>query len=124
MIGAPYEFDLGRKTKDFELFTPRSHYTDDTVMTVAVAEALLGNRDLPEENGSEHLKQALSLTIQNWGRRYPHAGYGTRFSRWIWVKDPEPYGSYGNGSAMRVSCADWLYDTLERTREIARVTAE
>ena len=62
--------------------------------------------------------------MQKWGRRYPDAGYGSRFIFWVHSKDPKPYGSYGNGSAMRVSAAGWLYDTVERTREVARATAE
>ena len=62
--------------------------------------------------------------MRKWGKRYPDAGYGCRFYNWLWSKNPEPYGSYGNGSAMRVSAAGWLYDTLEETRRIARLTAE
>ena len=62
--------------------------------------------------------------MQKWGRKYPDAGYGGRFIHWVFANDPKPYGSYGNGSAMRVSAAGWLYDTIERTREVARATAE
>ena len=120
MIGAPYEFDRGNKTKDFPLFAAASHYTDDTVMTIAVAEALL---DHPFST-DEQTRKALVESMQKWGHRYPRAGYGRRFFGWLRAKHPEPYGSYGNGSAMRVSSAGWLYDTLEETRRIARLTAE
>ena len=120
MIGAPYEFDRGNKTKDFPLFCRASHYTDDSVMTVAVAEALLDSRSLDDDG----IRSALVRSMRKWGARYPNAGYGGRFFRWLWAEDPSPYGSYGNGSAMRVSSAGWLYDTLEDTRAKARLTAE
>lgn len=120
MIGAPYEFDRGRKTKEFPLLTERSHFTDDTVMTIAVAEAVLRNRT----SEIERIKDGVTLLMQGWGRRYPHAGYGGMFGRWLRARDPKPYGSFGNGSAMRVSCAGWVYDTMDRTREVARATAE
>ena len=120
IIGSPYEFDRGGKTKDFPLFVPSSGYTDDTVMTVAVAEALMktvGKDDIS-------VKYEVQRAMQKWGRRYPYAGYGVRFRSWLHEKDPEPYNSYGNGSAMRVSAAGWLCDTVEETRRLARLTAE
>ena len=120
MIGAPYEFDRGGKTKDFPLFTEESRFTDDTVMTVAVAEALLEVKNgTPKETHDQ-----LVRSLRKWGRKYPGAGYGVRFSRWLRSKDPQPYGSYGNGSAMRVSAAGWLYETLDLTLRMARRTAE
>ena len=120
MIGAPYEFDRGNKTKDFPLFCKYSQFTDDSVMTIAVAEALLDSRFLEEED----FKAALIQSMRKWGRKYPDAGYGRKFYRWLRMKNPEPYGSYGNGSAMRVSSVGWLFDTLEETRRVARLTAE
>lgn len=120
MIGAPYEFDRGNKTKQFPLFIDDSRFTDDTVMTIAVAEALLDNPGSTEEK----LREALVESMQKWGSRYPGAGYGRRFIGWLYRKNPAPYGSYGNGSAMRVSSAGWLYDTMGETRRIARLTAE
>lgn len=120
MIGAPYEFDMGNKSKEFPLFGADSHFTDDSVMTIAVAEALL---DHPFQDDST-IRASLVDSMQKWGKRYPAAGYGIRFCRWLGAAHPEPYGSYGNGSAMRVSAAGWLYDTLEETRAKARLTAE
>ncbi len=121
MIGAPYEFDRGNKTKDFELFNSEDAYTDDSVMTIAIAEALLScGRDA----GEKEITAAVVKSMQDWGARYPYAGYGGSFVRWLSDPDPKPYNSWGNGSAMRVSAAGWLYDTLERTREVARWTAE
>ncbi len=122
MIGAPYEFDRGSKTKDFPLFSWRSEFTDDSVMTLAVAEALLG---LDQNADDDAVREALVTSMQKWGKKYPNAGYGSRFSYWLFSgKDPVPYGSFGNGSAMRVSVAGWLYDTLDETRRIARLTAD
>ena len=121
IIGSPYEFDRGAKTKDFELFCPVSRFTDDTVMTVAGADALLRVSKDAEENA---VCEAVISSMQHWGRKYPHAGYGGKFCHWLMENEPKPYGSFGNGSAMRVSSVGWLYDSIERTREVARWTAE
>ena len=120
MIGAPYEFDRGNKTKHFPLFCKYSQFTDDSVMTIAVAEALLDCRFREDDA----IRAGLAASMRKWGRKYPDAGYGGRFRHWLSAKDPEPYGSYGNGSAMRVSSAGWLFETLEETRHMARLTAE
>ena len=120
MIGAPYEFDRGDKTKEFPLFVQDSEFTDDSVMTIAVAEALMSTRKASEER----IKAALVRAMQRWGRKYPYAGYGGMFRRWLRSRAPQPYGSFGNGSAMRVAAAGWLADTLEETRRLARLSAE
>lgn len=121
IIGSPYEFDRGDKTKEFELLGNRSGFTDDSVMTVAVAEALL---KAGTEAEASVIRQNIVKSMREWGRRYPYAGYGVRFNSWLAQENPMPYDSYGNGSAMRVSAAGWLYDSLERTREAARATAD
>ena len=122
MIGAPYEFDRGSKTKDFPLFCRWSQFTDDSVMTIAVAEALMS---VGENADDETVHQAVAESMRKWGRRYPDAGYGGRFIHWLFSEEePKPYGSYGNGSAMRVSSVGWLFDTLEKTRRYARLSAE
>lgn len=120
MIGAPFEFDRGHKAKDFELFGEGVEFTDDSVMTVAVAEALMKSKD----KSDDEVKRAIARSMRKWGRKYPDAGYGGRFSGWLRDRNLKPYGSYGNGSAMRVSAAGWLYDTIEETRHKARLTAE
>ncbi len=121
MIGSRFEFDRSPKVKQFQLFDKRSEFTDDTVMTMAVAKALLScDRDASEEE----LKEALITNMKEIGRRYPNAGYGGMFATWLFTDMMKPYNSFGNGSAMRVSAAGWLYDTLARTREVARITAE
>ncbi len=120
IIGSPFEFDRGEKTKDFDLFSRGCNFTDDSVMTIAVAEALLA---VGPDASVADIEEAVASNMQDWGRRYPHAGYGGSFRRWLKEKNPKPYGSFGNGSAMRVSASGWLYDSIERTREVARATA-
>ena len=120
IIGSPFEFDRGDKTKEFDLFTKGCDFTDDSVMTIAVGEALLA---VGPEATVKEIEEAVVTNMQDWGKRYPYAGYGGRFRYWLREKNPKPYGSYGNGSAMRVSAVGWLYDSLERTREVARATA-
>ena len=120
IIGSPFEFDRGDKTKEFDLFTKGCDFTDDSVMTIAVGEALLA---VGPEAAVKEIEEAVVTNMQDWGKRYPYAGYGGRFRYWLRERNPKPYGSYGNGSAMRVSAAGWLYDSMERTREVARATA-
>lgn len=120
IIGSPYEFDMGKKTKDFPFFDKGCTCTDDSVMTIAVGEALMDSMGKDE---AEH-KAALVASMRKWGLAIPDAGYGGMFYQWLREEDPQPYGSFGNGSAMRVSAAGWLYETLEETREKARWTAE
>ncbi|MBR3563703.1 MAG: ADP-ribosylglycohydrolase family protein [Clostridia bacterium] len=125
IIGSRFEFDRGDKTKDFTLFTYESEYTDDTVMTVAVAEVLLKTYGMSLTSLDEKkVKDDLINSMKKWGRKYPFAGYGGRFIGWLMGDSTEPYNSFGNGSAMRVSPAGWLYETLEETRKVARWTAE
>lgn len=121
IIGSPYEFDRGAKIKAFPLFIEKSRFTDDTVMTIAVADALLyAGKDATEDK----ICAAVTSSMQHWGRKYPKAGYGGKFREWLKENEPTPYGSFGNGSAMRVAAVGWLYDSIERTREIARWTAD
>ena len=119
IIGSPYEFGGSMKRKEFPLFIRQSMYTDDSVMTIAVAEALMDTLSGTEE---ERLA-ALTASLRKWGRRYPDAGYGGKFYGWLHAQDPQPYNSWGNGSAMRVSSAGWLFDTLEETRKAAADSA-
>ena len=120
IVGSPYEFN-SIDTTDFPLITKDSMFTDDSVMTIAVAEVLLALGKRPQE---DKVKEELIKGMRKWGRRYPFAGYGGNFRHWLASDDPLPYGSYGNGSAMRVSAAGWLYCTLPTTRRVARWTAE
>ena len=121
IIGSPYEFDMGDKTKVFPLFSKRSEFTDDTVMTLAVAQALM---ETGAEADDETIRKNIVKRMKEWGRRYPDAGYGVRFISWLWSLNSKPYGSWGNGSAMRVSAAGWLYDDLDTVLRMAKLSSE
>ena len=95
IVGSRFEFNP-IKTKDFEFFHPDCFITDDTICTAAIADILLHDKD-------------PSLTLQDWCRRYPDMSYGNNFSQWIKSSPPEPYDSYGNGSAMRISPVAHLF---------------
>lgn len=102
IVGSRYEFN-NIKTKKFPLFSEQCGFTDDTVMTVAVARALMAGGKDPAA-----LANALIKEMRELGRAYPLAGYGSRFSWWLEMEEPKPYNSYGNGSAMRVSPCGFL----------------
>lgn len=110
IIGSTREFHPIKIT-NFPLFEPTSRFTDDTVMTIAVAQWLANGGDL------------VSI-IQNYGRKYPHAGYGGFFREWLKSTTPLPYNSYGNGSAMRVSFIGWAFDSIKETLDMAKRSAE
>lgn len=112
MVGSRFEPD-GIGYTDFELFTAASHFTDDTVCTVAVADWVARGC------GSD-----LAVLMQQWCRRYPDRAYGKRFGAWIHQTPPQPYQSWGNGSAMRVSAVGWAFETLDETLTAARRSAE
>ena len=109
IIGSVYEFN-NIKSEDFPLFSPGSTFTDDTVLTVAVADCILHGKD-------------YAAAFKEYGRRYPDGGYGGRFLRWLNAESSEPYNSFGNGSAMRVSPVGWAYNTLEKVQEEAERSA-
>lgn len=121
IIGSPYEFDRGNKSKKFPLFSPASEFTDDTVMTLAVAEGFM---NAPAGADDETLRQSITRSMRSLGRRYPDAGYGIHFGMWLFLEDAAPYNSFGNGSAMRVSSAAWLFNDLASVRRAARLSAE
>ncbi len=112
IVGSVYEWN-NHRSKDFPLFNPACMFTDDSVLTIALAEAILEGTD-------------YAAIMRAYGKRYPNAGYGGMFRKWL--RDPRlgPYGSYGNGAAMRISPAGWacatLEETLERTASYTEVT--
>lgn len=114
-IGSAYEFN---PTRDygFELFTPESTYTDDTVLTMANAVWLMDDE--------QHTPERLVAIMQDFCLRYPGRGYGGRFARWIGDPKPEPYNSFGNGSAMRVSPVAFYAKTLDEALALAKISAE
>ena len=122
IVGSPYEFDAYNiKTKDFPLFSMDSIFTDDTIMTLAVAKAFM---DAGPEADDDTILAHLNREMHRLGSAYPDAGYGARFGMWLFLEGGEPYNSYGNGSAMRVSSVGWMYDTVDATRRAARLSAE
>ena len=120
IVGSVYEFD-NIKTKEFELFGKRCEFTDDTVMTVAVAEALM---QFEKVTDTEAFKKELVKALHRYGKKYPFAGYGGKFAAWLMTGDTKPYGSFGNGSAMRVSPVAWYASSLEEALLLAKASAE
>ena len=110
IIGSVYEASP-IKTKDFPLFHQHCRFTDDSVLTVAVAKAVLTDGD-------------YGRWVWEIGRRHPHAGYGGSFINWLYSSDPQPYNSWGNGAAMRVSPVGFAFDNIEDVLAEAARTAE
>lgn len=112
IVGSAYEFNR-TNDYDFKMFTSDSAFTDDTVCTIAVADALL-------------TADGFGKSIHSWCRRYPHpkGDYGGRFKRWVESNDPVPYNSFGNGSAMRVSPIGWWYYSRQEVLDAAKTSAE
>ena len=110
IIGSPYEFN-NVKSLDFELFTNDTYFTDDSVLTVATMYALLR-------------QTGYAKAYQRFGRNYPHRGYGGNFKKWLSANNPEPYNSWGNGSAMRVSPVGWYCDSIDDVLAEAKKSAE
>jgi len=115
IIGSRFEFSKLRnnKSEDFELLNKKCEFTDDTVLTIATADAILNNKSFEQ-------------AYKEWGNMYPNCSYGNSFRNWLESDNPKPYNSFGNGSAMRVSPIGWLYNDLktvmDKAEESARVT--
>lgn len=118
IAGSRFEWD-NIKSREFELFTNRCRPTDDSIMTLAVAQAILNCGDDHARLGAEAVNCMQAL-----GRKYPAAGYGGRFSRWLSSPAPAPYHSFGNGAAMRVSPCAWAAGSLEDAKAMARAVTE
>ena len=118
IVGSKYEFDNIRH-KDFPMFSKGCSFTDDTVMTVAVANALLNTED------RSALPAAMVAEMQRLGRQYPYpqGAYGGRFADWLRSPDPQPYRSFGNGSSMRVSACAIYAETMQEALELAEISA-
>lgn len=110
IIGSWYEF-WSTKRLDFELFTDQSRFTDDTVCSIAVADALMNDNDFVPK-------------LQYWCRKYPRAGYGGNFNWWFRQENPQPYNSWGNGSAMRVSSVGAYANSIDEVLDLAEKSAE
>lgn len=110
IIGSVYEHNP-IKTKDFPMFTSQATFTDDTVLTVAVADAILKQKPYKD-------------FLLKYGRHYPNRGFGGNFIKWLFTPNPQPYGSFGNGSAMRISAAGYAFHSLQQTLNEAKACAE
>ena len=116
-VGSIYEFD-NIKTTDFPLFSERSEFTDDSIMSVAVADWLLRDK--------AHTHKELEASMERFAYQYPNpiGGYGGSFYGWLFSgRERKPYNSWGNGSAMRVSAVGWAFETLEETLRVAEISA-
>ena len=109
IIGSRFEFN-NHRSEDFTLFTEKSKVTDDTILTIATADCLLHNKE-------------YANTYQLYAQKYPNGNYGGMFSKWMYTSEPKPYGSFGNGSGMRVSPIGWFYSNLEDTLKEAEKSA-
>ena len=110
IIGSVYEWD-NIKTKQFDLFSPDCFFTDDSVLTIALADAILNQQD-------------YASVMKSYYRRYPDAGYGGMFHRWAQSEDSQPYNSWGNGAAMRISPVGFAFDSLDEVLDKARQYTE
>jgi len=118
IAGSRFEFDNIR-SKDFDLFAEDCRATDDSIMTIAVAKAILAC------NGDwEHLGYNAVKYMREIGRKYPHCGFGGMFRRWMFSDQPEPYNSYGNGAAMRVSPCGFIAHTEDEAKTLSRKVTE
>ncbi|HPR39745.1 MAG TPA: ADP-ribosylglycohydrolase family protein [Oscillospiraceae bacterium] len=117
ITGSRYEFH-NIKTTDFPLMDDGCFFTDATVTTLAVAEGLMNGKRNPEKT-----EAAIVKAMQKYGRMFPEAGYGARFGEWLQSETPEPYGSYGSGSAMRVSPVAEYFHTLAEAEQFAEISA-
>ena len=106
IVGSVYEWN-NHRSKDFPFFGPRCKFTDDSVLTIALADAILNQGE-------------FAGVMRHYGQLYPNAGYGGMFRRWLADPTMGPYNSFGNGAAMRISPAGWAYETLEETLIRAR----
>lgn len=112
IVGSRFEFNNSKSSK-FELFTKNNSFTDDTICTIAIADAILNNKSYKD-------------SLRGWCRQYPHpmGAYGDSFARWVFSDNPQPYNSFGNGSAMRVSPVGWLFDDNRQVTHQAALSAE
>lgn len=118
IAGSRFEWDNYR-AKDFDFFHPECFFTDDSVMSLAICKALLESKSDYCDLGENAVKY-----MQGIGRLYPDSDYGYRFYNWIYSDNPQPYGSFGNGAAMRVSACGYAADSLEEAQVLAKKVTE
>lgn len=128
IVGSVYEWN-NINSKEFPFFSKKSCFTDDIVMTVAIAEAMINIRNdlynklyLVEPSADFYMQKIVDSMVK-WGSKYPKEDYGGNFKSWLFSTDHTPYNSCGNGSAMRVSAVGWLFNSIDTTRWMARLSA-
>ncbi len=131
IVGSRFEFN-NHKSKDFDLFTDNCRVTDDSIMTLAVAKAIMETEKMMEPTFDGHcydsnycslLENMTIKYMQEIGRKYPGCGYGGMFSRWVFSDDPQPYNSFGNGAAMRISPVGFAARTEGEARRLSEIVA-
>jgi len=129
IVGSRFEFN-NHKSKEFELFTDECFVTDDSIMTLTVAKAIMETdkhlllekcKRSQNEVYLDILRENIIFYMQLIGRNYPHCGYGRNFGQWIFNNNPEPYGSYGNGAAMRISPVGIISNSLEEVKLLSKI---
>lgn len=118
IVGSRFEL-VNYKAKDFELFNQSCRYTDDTVMTIAIAKAIL-----EAKSDYSDLTENAIYFMRQFGRNYPYAGYGLNFFNWIFQENPTPYNSWGNGAAMRVSSVGFAAKSIEEAKKLSKTVTE
>ena len=118
IVGSRFEWD-NHHSKDFDLLTHKCFFTDDSVMSLAICDALMKCK----ADYSDLSEQAIR-SMQGVGRPYPHCGYGGSFQRWMYSDTPKPYNSYGNGAAMRVSGCGYVGRTIDEVKQLSRAVTE
>ena len=118
IVGSRFEWK-NYKAKDFELFSPECEFTDDTVMTVALAKAIL-----EAKSDYADLTENSIYFMRQFGRKYPNAGYGGRFINWLFLENPVPYNSWGNGAAMRISPVGFVAKSIEEAKMLSKTVTE
>ena len=118
IAGSRFEWHNYR-SKEFKLLHPKCRFTDDTVMTLAVCDALMNS--LPDYSD---LKEQAVRSMQQLGRKYPHCGFGGMFKKWVHSDSPAPYNSFGNGAAMRVSGCAYVADSLDEVKRLSKAVTE
>lgn len=118
IVGSRYECN-NHRSKDFELFTKKCSFTDDSVMSLAVCDALMKS-----ESERGNIGEQAVRSMQEIGRPYPHCGYGGSFCRWMYSDDPQPYNSIGNGAAMRVSGCGYAGNSIDEVKRLSKAVTE
>jgi len=126
IVGSKYEFN-NHRSKDFEFFQDSMFFTDDTVMTLTIAKAIIEWHTAmhdEDDNYSPTLNELTTAYMQAIGRLYPDCGYGGRFYQWVFSDNPQPYNSFGNGAAMRVSAIGWIAKSEDEVKTLSKAVTE